>query len=191
MVHDAGILFFCVFVSLAVSIFNSTLFVIFSLDNKTNYIQAVNLFRSFSRFIAIVFLFELGFDNLAFIGIATLISSLLSLGLSFILTRLVDVELKFLIRGFNRSVACCLLCFGGWFLVNQVGLVMFSKTDILLINEYLGSSSSGSYAVAQKIGDFFRVYSGVIITLVSPYLIYYFGRSTSKDGKYLSDFMSV
>ncbi len=70
-----------------------------------------------------------------------------------------------------------------FFALSVCGLafIVFSKTDILMLEHFLGAASVGHYSVATKISDTFNVFGSILLTTLFPSVI---AASSVSSGEY-------
>lgn len=169
-VIDVVWLFYLVFLSyllsLVTSIFNVTLYA----KNRLDHIQISNFIRVVGRAFLIFFFFKYYDTSLFFVGLATLIPTLLSLLYSYFTYRKLTPEFKFKLSAFDKNKIKSLLNLGGWLIVNQVGFLLLSRIDILLVNKLIGANESGEYAIVVQLSNLIRTCLSVMSLVVGPYL---------------------
>lgn len=164
--EDVIVLFLCVFgnfiLSILASVFNVSLYSL----NKISIIQYINVLRVFIRVLLIIILFTLDKPSLTYVGYASLSSGAIVFVVSYFLCFYYRPEIKLAISNFNRERMSSLLAFGSWVLVSQVGFILFSKVDLLLINLFMGAQSAGEYSIISQLSSQLRTAFGVVLSIL-------------------------
>ncbi|MBF4244658.1 hypothetical protein EA004_06310 [Vibrio anguillarum] len=171
LVNDVIYLFLFVFFSYLVSLISSVFSVSMYAKNRLDLMQFSNIARVLIRTFLIIILFECYAVNLEIVGLATFVSSSLTLLYSIYWFYKLTPDIKINIAFFKYRKVKVLGSFGGWLLINQVGFLLLSRFDIFLVNQLIGAESSGEYAIVVQLSNLIRSLLGVFSGIIGPIII--------------------
>ncbi len=183
---DVVYLFYFVFLSYIVSLITSILNVSMYSKNRLDLIQFSNIIRVTSRSIFIVIFFCMIDVNLFYVGLATLLASFLSFIYSYINYRKITPSLKVDISYVDMKKIKILLSLGGWLIINQVGFLLLSRVDILLVNKLVGVNEAGEYAIVVQISNLIRSCLAVLSGLTGPIIFKLYAENKIKEAEQLT-----
>ncbi|MBD1577921.1 oligosaccharide flippase family protein [Vibrio sp. S11_S32] len=196
---DAKLLFLFTLISFSISLINSIFSVSMYSSNRLDIIQFASIFRLISKSICIFLFFSFDNISLASVGISSIIGSSVGFIITLLYWKKLTPELRIDLRKFRKKECIPIFSIGGWLLVNQIGFLLFSKVDILIVNKFLGSNSGGAYSIATKFSDLIRSISTVLSGVLGPVIMLYFAKNKIDEMvsisvrfiKYLSLSMSI
>lgn len=181
LIDDARYLFGFVFLSFLVSLITSVFSVSMYSSNRLDLMQVNNILRISIRLFFIVFLFNIYEAKLMYVGIATFISGIFTLSYSVYFWHKLTPDIKIRKSYFKQEKVRNLLHTGGWLLVNQVGFVLFTKMDLIIINTQLGAYLSGEYSIAIQFNEVLRVLAGTISGVLGPVVVILFTQGKTEE----------
>lgn len=146
------------------SLYNSIAYV----KNKINLQNISLIINRLGIIVILVILFALGFINVESYGIAVCLATLLSLLYSIRIAKRLYPELKVNFSFCTESKFKQLYKLGFWLIVNQIGVLFFLQTDILIVNKFLGTENSGAFGTIIQWSFLIRTVIGVFSTVFGP-----------------------
>ncbi|MBO6497712.1 MAG: oligosaccharide flippase family protein, partial [Roseivirga sp.] len=120
--------------------------------------------------------FSSGAVNLKVVGLANIISSSLHFVITLILflrhQPIIDISLRF----FRLDKLGSMFKMGGWLIVGQLGFLLFTKIDLIIINRMLGATASGQYGVIQQWGNLIRSLIAVLSGVIAPVILIFYSQ---------------
>lgn len=74
-------------------------------------------------------------------------------------------------RIFRKDKVKRLTSFSGWILFDQIGSILFLKTDLILVNSLSGSKANGEYSIATQFSDLLRSLAGLVAGSLGPMMV--------------------
>ncbi|MGR5333193.1 oligosaccharide flippase family protein [Photobacterium damselae] len=181
ILYDVKWLFVLVFINFLISLITSVFNVALYAKNRVDYIQILNIIRVLIRFLFIIFLFNYSEVSLISVGIASVISGVIVFIISLFLFFhfLPDIDINIFL--FDRKLIRNLLTFSSWLLISQLGFILFAKIDLLLVNVFFGDQKLGEYAVVSQLSSQLRVAFGVLVGVISPFILLKFTELKKND----------
>ncbi|MDW7784446.1 oligosaccharide flippase family protein [Morganella morganii] len=168
---DVRILFICVFFNFLLSIISSVFNVSLLSKNRVDLLQLINIIRIISRVIFIAILFNTYEVSLASVGYASILSGLIVLVISIYYYNLYLTNISISLSLFDRVLASKLVRFSSWVLISQLGFILFTKIDLVLINIFLGDEKLGEYSVISQLSGQLRNAFGVLAGVLGPFIL--------------------
>lgn len=168
---DAIILFAATFLgfllSLWSSIFSSSLYA----NNRLDLCRILDIARIMVRLALIVGLFSIREPSLRAVGYANLGGSMIALLLSILFSIRVNPELRLSASGFERAKLIELLSFGGWTMLAQLGLILFSRLDLLYANLLVGMEPAGRLAALSQWSILIQSFGALLGGVIAPTIL--------------------
>lgn len=182
-VNDARWLFFLTLLGFSFSLIASVFGVSMYAKNRLDKLQIMSLIRVMTRVAFIIFMFNIDEASLKNVGIATFLSCVLALIYSVFQHKISMPNVSFSIFNFDLNLGRKLYGLGGWLIVNQVGFLLLSRVDLILVNKLFGSHSSGQYAIGAQFSNLLRTVLGVFSGLMGPIIMGLYAQSKYKEMK--------
>ena len=164
-------LFLCVLFSFMIAMLSSSLSVSMYAKNRIDLMQIGNILRNITKVTSILVFLKLDYISLTYIGFSILFSELIYLVYSIITWRFLTPELLLSRRFFRKSKVKEITSFSGWVLFDQVGTILFLKTDLVLVNTLMGSKENGEYSIATQFSDLLRSMAGLVASSLGPMMV--------------------
>lgn len=168
---DTRELFLFVLASISLSVITSSISVSAYIKNRIDLLQIGNIIRSIAKLLFVFVLFHMGHKELHHVGLAIFLSELLSLIYIIIIWRKITPELILNKMFFRKKNIRKITSFSGWIVFDQLGSVLFLKTDLLVINKLMGSRHSGDYSIATQFSDLLRALAGLVAGSLGPVMM--------------------
>ena len=141
----ATYLFLTIFATYLLNLFRSTFAVSSWALNRFDLRNIFIAFYYISRAGIVVLLFMIFRPSLFHLATGFLLAACLWLAGDIFLWKKLTPRLRIQPRLFDRSRFNQLFTMGGWLLINQLGVVLFLKVDLILANAFLGARIAGEY----------------------------------------------
>ncbi|PMG05092.1 hypothetical protein BCV02_05045 [Vibrio breoganii] len=169
--NDIKLFFVYVFANYLISLFSNVFRVSLFSENRLDLIQIAGLVQKVTQFILILFFFSTGRVNLEFVGLSMLVSTFVLLVIYVYYYKRLTPQLVFEYKSFSINKVRSMTKIGGWLIINQIGFLLFLKTDLLLIKYFLDSEAVSEYSLGNKFGELLRLGAGLFTGLITPMLM--------------------
>lgn len=149
------------------SLFNSIPFV----RNRIDLRNIALIINRLGIVVFVVILFLFGFINVQAYGIAVFAATLLSIMYSIKTANKVFPSLQINLRYFNKEQLIRISKLGFWLIINQIGVLLFLQTDIIIVNKILGAKQSGIYGTLVQWSFLVRTIVGMIAGVLGPLVL--------------------
>lgn len=170
LVGSVKILFILTFINLIITIIGNVFTVATFITNKLYLSSIANLIGIFCK----VFLLWLLFGNLSpslmFVGMATLINTVIVYLLNIAYTQKLMDNLKIRISQFSLKYILELFMSGIWNSITRLSQILSDGLDVLFSNIWIGSYAMGQLSIAYTIPNFVSSFFSMVISLFSPQL---------------------
>ncbi|MEC9976084.1 O150 family O-antigen flippase, partial [Escherichia marmotae] len=85
--------------------------------------------------------------------------------------KILTPQLSLQIGLFRKDKVKRLTSFSGWILFDQIGSILFLKTDLILVNSLSGSKANGEYSIATQFSDLLRSLAGLVAGSLGPMMV--------------------
>ncbi|WP_299315651.1 hypothetical protein [uncultured Aquimarina sp.] len=183
---DASTMFLLVisafFINSFSSLFNSIAYVKNRIDLRNISIIIIRLLM----LISLICFFTNGFIHLKSYGYSVLIATLFGCCFSFFVFKKLTPETKISLNHFSFYNLKILSKTGFWLIMDQIGVVLFLQTDILILNYIKGSEVSGTYAALLQWSFMIRALIGIFSGIIGPVILNLYANKDSKKLQYLT-----
>ena len=177
LVTDAFHLFLLVFASFFVSVFSAVYRTSLDALNRLDFKRIIETARLLVRAALIVVLFAWRGPNLTRVGLAGLIASVVELLLSMALCRHVTPQLVFRRGVYDKTRGREMLGMGKWIILQNAGLMLLMKVDLIIVNLKGGAEMTGDYAPCLLMADMVRNIAIVMAGVIWPVIMLSYARS--------------
>lgn len=185
---SAKILFFCILLGFSLSLVSSIFSVTLYSKNRIDIILLITIVKNILRFILIIAFFKLGYINIYIFGISFIIAELLALIYYITIYKNYAAFLHISIKYFRKNKVKELLSFSSWLFIDQIGYLIFVKSDLLLVNKLQGSSANAEYAIASQFSDLLRSLAGLIGGVLGPVIMILYSKNKMDEIKLIAHF---
>lgn len=170
-VKTASYMFLFVAISQVLVMFNAALSGPIYANNRLDIIQGINTLRNALKVILVFVLILLLNASLVSVGLAFLIAAIISTVIAFVEFKkfvpfydfkLIDLDWERLKSIFNLSA---------WTGVGVIGSMIFSQTDIILINILLGTEKAGEYAIIVQWSVLLISVTTILSVVIAPNIL--------------------
>lgn len=128
----------------------------------------------FTRALIIILLFSFLGSSLSFVGVGYLAGAVTALMGSLYFWHKLTPKLKISLHSFDRHKLGDVTHMSGWVLIDQIGIVIFMSTELILVNKLCGSEAGGQYAIIFPWVLLLRAMVDVVSSTLTPmYFTYY------------------
>lgn len=170
-VSDARVLFESVLLSFSLALLTSIFSVSLFALNRLDLLQCMQLIKVLIKFVVIILFFDYKYVGIQFVGIAMILSELITLLMTIYLWRKLTPEISLNIKFFSKKKVGELSKFAMWLMIDQIGYVLFIKMDLLLVNKFFGAKESGRYSIATQFSDLLRSFAGLMAGVLAPVIM--------------------
>ncbi|PWR72771.1 lipopolysaccharide biosynthesis protein [Methanospirillum lacunae] len=144
--------------------------------NRLDLINLINITGTILQILFIIIFFKIISPSLALVGLAYLISGIVTTTFSIFLSHLINPDLKISYHDFDRSRLNDFMGMSWWVVINQVGSLLFLNIDLIVINLYFGAKMGGEYAIALQWVILLRGIAGTVAGLLTPVMLMYYAK---------------
>lgn len=157
--------FYC---SLFSSVFNITLYAF----NRLDLLNIVKIIRVTGKLIFVVLLFSMLDVNIAYVGLANLVTEAILLIYSiFVFYKFSQGRVNLTLKKFNRTALKAIGFMAFWVIVQQIGDTGLYRIDTVLVNMFWSSKESGILGAFTELGNYMIVIASVIGSLFGPLIL--------------------
>lgn len=175
--RDAIVLLTCSAAAFLINLVCSVFAVPLYANNRLDMSRGIDIARLILRLTGIVFLFLWFGPRLRYVGYVDLTLSVALAFTKIVIARRLSPMLTMKLRFFDWSKVRQLTSMGGWLLVNQVGVLLFLRTDVWVCNRFVGAEAAGDYAAILQWPTLIRAGAAILSGLVTPMIMIYYARS--------------
>lgn len=175
--RDAIVLLTCSAAAFLINLMFSVFAVPLYANNRLDMSRGIDIARQILRLTGIVVLFLWFGPRLRYVGYVDLTLSVALALIRIRIARCLSPMLTIKLRFFDWSKVRQLTSMGGWLLVNQVGVLLFLRTDVWVCNRFVGAEAAGDYAAVLQWPILIRAGTAILSGVVTPMIMIYYARS--------------
>jgi membrane protein EpsK len=180
-VNEISMFFIAILLSVLIGNMSSVFSVSSLANNRIDLYNWAEILNHVIKVSLIVFLLTLFSPSLICVGIAYFIGTLFAWGFNIVVWTKLTPGLCISARAINSSRLKEFMSYGGWIVLDQIGTLLFLYTDIMLVNIFLGSISSGQYALGLQFSSLMWSLAGVFAGLFTPIILIYYAKQNEKE----------
>lgn len=169
--NDAKTLFLFTIIGFVMNSFASLYNSIPYVRNRIDLRNIALIINRLGIIVFIVILFIVGFINVQAYGIAVFLATFLSLFYSIKTAKKIFPELSIRFRFFDKLQLIRISKLGFWLIINQIGVLLFLQTDIIIVNKILGAKQSGIYGTLVQWSFLVRTIVGMLAGVLGPLVL--------------------
>ncbi|WP_430815371.1 oligosaccharide flippase family protein [Carboxylicivirga sp. RSCT41] len=170
-VETASYMFLFVAISQVLVMFNTALSSPIYANNRLDIIQGINILRNALKVILVFVTVLLINASLVSVGLAFLIAAIISTVIAFIAFKKFVPFYEFKLIDFDRERLKSVFNLSAWTGISVVGAMIFSQTDIILINVLLGAEKAGEYAILVQWSVLLISVSTILSGVIAPNIL--------------------
>lgn len=174
---DAFWLFTFTFLGFSLSLLRAVISTPIFAYNRLDILQLIDIVQIVSRVFIIVILFTVNEPKLEYVGVASLIASIIAFAIALFYNRKLAPQLKIDLTMIDIKQMKELASMSGWVLINQVGFLLFLKVDLYIANKFIGTVQAGEYAALMQWNALLRTMAGVFSGIVTPVVMIYYAHN--------------
>lgn len=160
-------------INLVASVFASVLFSV----NRLDILRAFDIFRIIFRSLGIVIIFSFSRPALRYIGYVYLLTAGIIFLFQAIAAKRLQPQLCLKFKCFDFKKIRSMINLSGWVFINQLGALLFLRTDVWICNKFIDPSSAGQYAALVQWPSLIRQGGLMISSLFAPMIMIYYAKS--------------
>lgn len=170
------------FISLLTSVINVTLFAL----NRLDILNYLKIIRNALKLLFVILLFNICSVDIVYVGLSNFICEIIIFFISISLfQKFKNCKIKICISFIDKMTLCAIFSMSSWVLIQQLGDTLIYKTDILFINNHLGTEASGRLGAISELGSYIVVIVNVIGTLFGPLIMAEYAKGNHEKVKKL------
>lgn len=177
IIIESKVLFFCVLIGFFISLLSSIFSVSVYSINRIDLMQTANIIKNTVKLCLIFIFFNFQLYTLSSIGYSIIISELFALAFYIFLSKKLTPYIYINIKLFNTSIVRKLSNLSGWLIVDQIGVIFLSKTDLVVVNKIFGSDYGGKYSIIIQFSDLLRSMASLIGGVLGPVMMILYSRN--------------
>lgn len=154
-----------------------------------NRLDAVNAPRAVDIALRVaipVALFALAGPALQSVGLGTLGGAVLSVFVALVLWRRTAPDIGFEVRSFRTDVLRRMMRTAAWLSADQVGMLLHTTTDVIVLNLLLGATVAGGYGTVAQWPIFLRALALALAAVLTPVMLAQHGREDRESMRRLA-----
>jgi membrane protein EpsK len=175
--NDVYWIFSLTAISFSISLMRGFFATILYANNRLDLIKIIEIFHQIIRVSVMVLFFSFDTPQLKYIGLANVIGVIFAFIWTYLLDRKLSGELRINFLLFDKSKVKEISSTGSWMLVNQIGMLLFLKVDLYLINKFVGATQAGMYAIISQVQYFIRIMLDVFLAAIWPLIMIYYAKN--------------
>jgi membrane protein EpsK len=178
---DTIILLICSAISFLLNLVCSVFVVPVYANNRLDILRSIDIGRMVVRLAGIVFLFVSLGPRLRYVGYVDLSVTVILCGVQVGIGKQLSPILKLAIHYYDWHKVRELMGMGWWLFVNQVGVLLFVRTDVWICNRFVSPEAAGDYAAILQWSNLIREAGGLIGAVIAPMIVIYYARSEMEN----------
>lgn len=154
-------------ISVFSTIFNTSMYA----HNRIDLMRLLDILRIGTRVTTIILLFSIDTPKLYYVGIGEVLAAIIIFFVSMYNWRKLTPKLHIKISDFEKEKLMDMMSMAGWLVVNYVGMLLFIKIDLIVVNRYIGAESAGQYASILQWSNLIRTVIGIFSFLTGPLVL--------------------
>lgn len=147
------------------------------ITNKLYLSSIANIVAALTKVILLLVLYGVFPVNVAYIGVATCISTLITLVLNIVYTKRLIPDISIKRRNVSLSKVKELCASGIWNSISRLSQVLSDGLDLLITNLWISPFLMGQLSIAQTIPNYIASLASTLISLFSPNLTMYYAKN--------------
>lgn len=175
--QDVIILLVCSAASFLLNLVSSVFNVPMYANNRLDISRSLEIGRQLIRVAGIVTIFLVLGPALRYVGYVDLLNTIALCVANIIIGKHLAPILRIARRYFDWHMIRQLTGMGGWLLVNHIGALLFSRTDVWISNRFVSPEAAGDYAALLQWSNLIRSGGVIISGVIAPMITIYYARS--------------
>ncbi|MEA5007117.1 MATE family efflux transporter [Clostridium tyrobutyricum] len=180
LIVTVKLLFLLIIGNFVISIISTVFMVSTFITNKLYLDSVVNCVASLLRIVLLFSLFGFINPNIAFVGLASCICSVVTLFIYIVLTRKLVPSLKLKTHYFDLKIIMQLLSSGIWNTITRLSQILSDGLDLLISNLWVSTFAMGQLSIAKTIPSLMSSLISTVVSVFSPQLTIYYAKNDIK-----------
>lgn len=185
LLSDAQILFSCSAASFLITLMTGVFGVSIYANNRLDITATINLARNITRLILIVVVFTIFGPKLRYIGLIELFLTIFVGVCNLYYWRKLTPELTLNLLRIDLRILLPIFKMSSWTLVNNLGAMLYMRTDLWIINKFISPIAAGQYATILVVVEFIRRLGTLVSDQSGPVILNYFAKEEWSELKKL------
>lgn len=181
IIRDVRFLFGLMFLSFFVSIIGNVYSVATFARNRLELSAIRNTLLNILRSVFLITIFTVCFPSIVWIGITSLVITILTVITNIYYSNRLLPELKLDIRKFQVKAVKELISSGYWNTISQVGQILLNGLDLLLTNLFVSPQLMGVLSLSKTIPDILGSVAGTLVSAFSPSFTILYAEGKTKE----------
>lgn len=171
LANSATYMFFFVAVSQIFVMFNTALSGPLYANNRIDVIQGINILRNALKLLFVYVFILFISKSLMYVGVAFFIAAIISTVIAFVIFKRYTRFYRFSFGDFDKVKLKEIFGLSAWTGISVIGGMIFSQTDIILVNVLLGAEESGEYAILVQWSILLLSVSSILSGVIAPNIL--------------------
>ena len=176
IIQDVKILFFIVFLNMCCNVVFSVFGCVFTIRNRLDISSLLQMMSNIIKCVLLVILYTNFKPSIVFLGIATLVATLIvSLG-NIYYTKKILPELHLGVKLAKLSTIIEVMSSGIWNSFNQLSITLLNGLDLLITNVMVSAEAMGFLSVANTLPGVINICISALSNIFTPNFLKYYSR---------------
>ena len=153
--------------SIISSVFGTSMFA----KNRLDLSRMTEFIAVIVRIALVVILFTVDRPLLLYVGLAKFSAAVVRTTISIYYWRKLTPKLHIKFSYFDRSRLKAIMSMSGWLIVNYVGVLLFLKLDLFIVNKFVGVGEAGKYAAIMQWSNVIRTFAIMLSMVTTPLVL--------------------
>lgn len=170
-------MFCCTLIGFFISVTSSPFAVSTWCLNRFDLSNGISIARQSIYLGLIILLFHAFSATLYLVGIAIVVSAIVTAVLNYFVCRRLLSHLHVSLNHFRKDSLRKLFSTGGWITINKIGSILYYNIDLIIINRFFGVYNAGQYAAVLQLSVVLRMLGAAVSNVLGPPLTYLYAQS--------------
>ncbi len=180
IVEDVRVLFLFVTFNLIITVISTVYTVATFITNKLYLSSIANALGNIARVLSLIYFMNFKIPNIKYVGVATIVSSVIILALNFSYTYKLCPELRVERKAILFIRVRELLMSGIWNSVTKLAQILSDGIDLVISNIWVGAYDMGQLSIAYTIPTIVSAFLAMLINVFNPKLTEYYAKRNKK-----------
>lgn len=183
LANSATYMFFFVAASQIFVMFNTALSGPLYAKNRIDVIQGINILRNALKLLFVYVFILFISKSLIYVGAAFFIAAIISTLIAFVVFKKYTPFYRFSFGDFDKVKLKGIFGLSVWTGISVIGGMIFSQTDIILVNILLGAEESGEYAILVQWSILLLSVSSILSGVIAPNILIEYAQNDIRELK--------
>ena len=174
LVREVKILFFIVFLNMCCNVIFSVFGCIYTIKNRIDILSILQIVSNLIKATLLIFLYSLFKTSIVYLGIATLVATLVVAGGNIFFIKKYLPELKLSIHLAKLKQKKEIISSGIWNSFNQLSITLLNGLDLIVANLMVSAQAMGALSIANTIPGVISTCISALANLFTPKFLEYY-----------------